>query len=332
MRSYIIRRLLLTIPTVFIISIIIFFGTRLIPGDVIDAMVLRIVDSGSVSIDIEAAREMLERALGLDVALPVQYGRWMGVLPGADGNFSGILQGNWGKSLWHPSTVVEEIAQRWPITIELGIMALILGLLIALPIGIFSAVRQDSWGDHLARSFAIAAIAVPGFWIATLVMVFPAIWWGYMPPIMYVPFFEDPLTNLQMFIAPSFVLGLGMAGATMRLARTMMLEVLRQDYIRTAWSKGLRERVVVIRHALKNAIIPVITLIGLRVPILIGGSVVMERIFVLPGMGSLIFDSIGDRDYPLISGAVIFFGFGIVLINLLIDLTYAFLDPRVRYG
>ena len=226
-RSYIIRRLLLTIPTLFIISFIIFFGTRLIPGDVIDAMVLRIVDSGSVSVDIEAAREMLERAMGLDVPLPVQYGRWMGVLPGADGNFSGILQGDLGESIWHPSTVVEEIAQRWPITIELGIMALILGLLIALPIGIFSAVRQGTWGDQLARSFSIVAIAVPGFWIATLVMVFPAIWWGYMPPIMYVPFFEDPLPNLQMFIAPSFVLGLGMAGALGRGYRA-----------KTLWVKG----------------------------------------------------------------------------------------------
>ncbi len=328
MRAYIIRRLLLTIPTIFVVTVIIFIIIRLIPGDAIDAMAATLERQG---VQIELAREQIERWLGLDVPIVQQYGRWMGVWPQADGSFSGLFQGDLGESYWQLGPVTESIARRWPVTLQLGIMAVIIAQLIALPIGIYSALRQDTWGDYIGRSFAIGLIAIPGFWIATMVIVFPAIWWGYMPPIIYVPFLEDPLRNLEMFILPATILGMGMAGGTMRMTRTMMLEVLRQDYIRTAWAKGLKEKVVIVRHAFKNALIPVITVIGLSVPVMIGGAVILEMIFNLPGMGSLILHATQYRDYPILSGTVLVFGLGMVVINLVVDIAYAYLDPRIHY-
>ena len=328
MRAYIIRRVLLMVPTLFLVSVIIFILIRMVPGDVINAMEARMAQTGSMG---EINRVGLEKALGLDVPILTQYGRWIGVVPQADGRLSGVLQGDLGRSYWKPYTVLEEIAQRWPVTLQLGLMALIVAQLIALPIGIFSALRQDTWGDYIGRSFAILCIAIPGFWIATLVIVFPAIWWGHMPPVMLIHFIEDPIGNLQMFILPAIVLGMVMSGQTMRMTRTMMLEVLRQDYIRTAWAKGLKERVVILRHALKNALMPVINLIGFQVPVLVGGAVIIEQIFVLPGMGFLIVSSISQRDYPVLGGTMLLFGAGMVFFNLVVDLTYGFLDPRVRY-
>jgi len=328
MRAYIIRRLLLAIPTVFLVTLIIFFLIRLVPADAVDAMAVWLTKEGA---EFEMAREEVERMLGLDVPIYQQYGRWLGVVPQADGNFSGLFQGDLGKSFWRPGTVVEEVARRWPVTVLLGIMGLVIAQLIALPIGIYSALRQDTWGDYVCRSFAILCIAVPAFWIATMVMVFPAIWWGYMPPLMHVPFLEDPLRTLRRYAAPAAVLGMAMSGVTMRMTRTMMLEVLKQDYIRTAWAKGLRERVVILRHTLKNALIPVVTIVGLQVPILVGGTVIIETIFVLPGMGSLLVEATRWRDYNVLSGGMLFFGAGLVLINLIVDLSYAYLDPRIRY-
>ncbi len=324
MRTYIIRRLLLMIPTLFLVSLIIFLLTHLLPGDVIDAMQAGITD-------VKLPRADLERALGLDVPLMHQYGRWMGVVPQADGNFSGLFQGNLGSSLWRKVPVLELVAKKWPVTLELGLMALIVSQLIALPIGIYSALRQDKWGDYIGRSFAILCISVLGFWLGTMIIVFPSIWWGYMPSIMLIPFTKDPIGNLKMFIVPAIIMGMAMSGMTMRMTRTMMLEVLRQDYIRTAWAKGLRERVVVMRHALKNALIPVITIVGFQVPVLIGGSVIIEQIFVLPGMGRLIIEATLYRDYPVISGILLLFSVILVLVNLMIDLTYGYLDPRVHY-
>ena len=228
-------------------------------------------------------------------------------------------------------TVNELLALKWPVTLELGIMALIIGQLIALPIGIYSALRQDTTGDYIARTFAILCISVPGFWIATVVIVMPSIWWNYMPPIMLIHFTEDPIGNLGMFIVPGIVLGMGMSGGTMRMTRTMMLEVLRQDYIRTAWAKGLRERVVIVRHALKNALIPVVTIIGFQLPLLVGGTVLIEQIFVLPGMGRLLVDGLLKRDEPLIGGVMLIFAIVLMLINLMVDITYGYIDPRVHY-
>ncbi len=329
MRIYIIRRLALMIPTLLIVSMVIFLLIRLIPGSVVDAMIGAQESVSGTKLIVD--RAAIEKALGLDMPMPVQYGRWIGVLPGADGSFSGLIQGDFGTSMWRGTSVGEEIATRWPVTLELGFMALIIAQIIALPIGIFSALRQDTWGDYITRSFAILAISIPGFWLATLVIVFPSLWWGYMPPILLTTFLDDPIGHLQMFIIPAVVLGMAMSGMTMRMTRTMMLEVLRQDYIRTAWAKGLKERVVVMRHALKNALIPVITLVGLWVPIMLGGTVIIEQIFVLPGMGSLIGRAAQYRDYTILSGVLLIFGVGMVLINLMIDLTYAYLDPRVHY-
>jgi len=325
MRNYIIRRLLLMIPTLWIASLIVFFLIRLVPGTIVDIMVSEMHFFTAMD------KAAVERQLGFDVPAHIQYVRWMGLAPDGDGNFNGIFQGNLGTSLWRGTPVVDEIANRWPVTLELGIMALIVAQLIALPIGIYSALRQDTWGDYITRSFAIMCIAVPGFWLGTMVIVFPSIWWGWSPPIMLTRLTEDPIGNLKMFIIPAVVLGMALSGITMRMTRTMMLEVLRQDYIRTAWAKGLKERVVVVRHALKNALIPVIITVGIQLPLTIGGTVIIEQIFQLPGMGSLVVDSLIMRDYTIVTGIMLFFGVGVALINLMVDLTYGFLDPRIRY-
>ncbi len=316
----------------FIASLIIFLIIRIIPGDIIDSMVAQQRVGGGGGGATALTRAALEKALGMDVSIPVQYGRWVGVIPGADGSFSGVFQGDLGNSLWQENLPVTElISEKLPVTFELGLMAFIIAQLIALPIGVYSALRQDTWGDYIARSFAIMCIAVPGFWLATMIIVFPSIWWGYSPPLTLIRFTDDPIGNLKMFIIPAVVLGMVMSGGTMRITRTMMLEVLRQDYIRTAWAKGLRERVVIIRHALKNALIPVVTVIGYQVPIMFGGAVIIEQIFNLPGVGRLLLDATLSRDYTIVSGVMLVLGGVIVLVNLTVDLTYGYLDPRVHY-
>ena len=334
MRAYIIRRLLLIIPTLFILSILVFLSVRFIPGDVIDVMVGRMEAEGGGG---ELDREAMERMLGLDVPVYVQYGRWMGVLPTPDwltgeSDFNGLLQGTLGESLWGDWSVEEKILGRLPVTIELGVLAIVIGLVIALPVGIYSAIRQDTAADYVGRSIAIIGMATPNFWLGIMVMLYPAIWWGWSPPMEYIPLVEDPLGNLGMFIIPSLILGTASAAATMRMTRTMMLEVLRQDYIRTAWAKGLKERVVVLRHAVKNALIPIVTLVGMQLPILVGGSVIMENIFNLPGLGRLLLDALQNRDYPVVSGVNLFFATVVIGVNLMIDLIYPYLDPRVRYS
>ena len=324
MRVYITRRLLIMIPTLLLVTLLIFFLIYLIPGDIIDAMQAQTPDE-------KLDRALLEPELGLDKPLIVQYGRWVGIAPQADGSYSGIFQGDFGISWWQRVRVVKLVASAWPVTIQLGIMGLIVTQLIAFPVGIYSALRQDKWGDYIGRSFAILCISIPGFWLGTLVIVFPSIWWNYTPSLMLIRFTDDPIGNLKMFIVPAIIVGMAMAGALMRMTRTMMLEVLRQDYIRTAWAKGLKERVVVIRHAVKNALIPVVTILGLQIPVMIGGTVIIEQIFVLPGMGRLIIEAVIDRDEQLISGVVLIYAGVIVLVNLITDLTYAYLDPRIRY-
>ena len=210
-------------------------------------------------------------------------------------------------------------------------MSIVIGLVIALPVGIYSAIRQDTSADYVGRSVAIVGLATPNFWLAMMVMLYPVIWWGWAPPMEVIQFTEDPLGSLGVFIIPSLILGTYLSAATMRITRTMMLEVLRQDYIRTAWSKGLRERAVVVRHAIKNALIPIVTLVGLQLPILVGGSVIMENIFNLPGLGRLMLAALTDRDYPMVSGVNLVFGAAVVGVNLMVDLLYGYLDPRVRY-
>jgi peptide/nickel transport system permease protein len=249
-------------------SLIVFVTVRLIPGDVIDLM----LSQNDVAAD-KRSREQLIAALGLDVPMWRQYGRWVSAI---------LLHGDLGKSLWQRTPVASMVLDRLPVTFELGAIALLVGLAIALPIGVFSAVRQDTGGDYAARSFSILLLAVPSFWLGTMVVVFPSIWWGWSPPIEYAPFAESPATNLRQMMLPGAVLGAALSAITMRLTRTMMLEVLRQDYIRTAWAKGLSERLVIMRHALRNAMIPVVTLIGLQAPIVIGGAVIIKQIFVIP--------------------------------------------------
>ena len=318
MRAYVIRRLLLIIPTLLLLTILVFLSVRFLPGDVIDAMLGRMEYDQPGASD----REALERMLGLDVPGYVQYARWLGGI---------LLHGSLGESLMGRGAVEEQIINRLPVTVELGLLAILIGLVIALPVGIYSAIRQDTAADYAGRSVAIIGLATPNFWLGIMVMIYPAIWWGWSPQMELIPFSEDPLGNLRMFLIPSLILGTASAAALMRLTRTMMLEVLRQDYIRTAWSKGLQERVVIIRHTIKNALIPVVTLIGLQLPILIGGSVIMENIFNLPGLGRLILVALNDRDYPLISGINLFFATAVMGANLVTDLLYAFLDPRIRY-
>ena len=332
MRAYIVRRLLLMVPTLLILTVIVFLAVRFIPGDIVDAMTLE-MERWGVDID----REAVERMLGLDVPVHVQYGRWMGVLPTPDwvtgeSHFKGLLQGTLGESLRRTHlTVEEEILGRFPVTIELGVIAIVIGLLIALPVGIYSAIRQDTAADYVGRTAAVIGMATPNFWLALMVIIFPAIWWGWTPPLQWVPFTDDPLGNLGILIIPSVILGTAMSAGTMRMTRTMMLEVLRQDYIRTAWSKGLKERVVIVRHAIRNALMPIVTLVGLSLPLLVGGSVIMENIFNLPGLGRLMLTALNDRDYPLVSGVNLFFGALVLVTNLLIDMIYPYIDPRVRY-
>ena len=333
MKAYIIRRLLLIIPTLWILTIIVFLSVRFIPGDTIDY-----IEASMEYLGTGVDREAVERMLGLDVPVYVQYGRWIGGLPTPDwvtgeSHFKGLLQGTLGESLWGgPLPIEERIVGRLPVTIQLGIMSIVIGLLIALPVGIYSAIRKDTAADYAGRSVAIIGMATPNFWLALMVMLYPAIWWGWSPPMEYIPFTEDPLGNLGVLIIPSLILGTALAANEMRMTRTMMLEVLRQDYIRTAWSKGLNERVVVLRHALKNALIPVVTMIGMELPILVGGSVIMENIFNLPGLGRLMLMALDERDYPMVSGINLVFATAVVGINLIIDLIYPYLDPRVRYS
>lgn len=315
MGTYILRRILLLIPTIFFVTSIIFVLIQLIPGDVITNM---LVDFQYRYTERDMAD--LKERLGIDVPIYMQYLRWMG----------DVLQGDLGRSLYTNRSVTEDVLNKFPISLELGIMAIIASLVIALPVGIYSAVRQDTVGDYIARSFAILCISVPSFWLATLVIVYPSIWFGWTPELEYIPFREDPGRNLLQFFIPAVIMGMYMSGTTMRMTRTMMLEVLRQDYIRTAWSKGLRERTVIIRHSLKNAAIPVVTLIGLMLPVLVGGSVIMEEMFGLPGVGRYMLESIGRRDYIVLAGCTISLATAVILANLLIDVSYAWLDPRVR--
>jgi len=319
MGGYIIRRVVLIVPTLFLVTIIVFGVIRMIPGDVIDLMVAEMASESGLGAELDP--DYIREMLGLDVPIHVQYGTWI----------ANMFQGNLGDSLWTQRAVTEDLIGRIPISFELGFIALIIGTVVAIPIGIYSAIRQDTIGDYLGRSVAVAALSLPNFWVATMIIVFPSIWWNWSPPVKYIPFLEDPLANLAQFIIPAAIMGMQMSGGTMRMTRTMMLEVLRQDYIRTAWSKGLKERIVVVRHALRNALMPVVTQIGMRLPVMIAGAVILEQIFCLPGVGNLLVQAINKRDYPVISGVNLTLATFILFANLLVDLTYGYLDPRIHY-
>ena len=320
MGTYIVRRLLLVIPTLLIVTALTTVAIRLIPGDAVDVLVGQMDLSGKEN-RVEL-RARLEAELGLDAPIPVQYVRWWKDV---------LLHGDLGDSIFMGISVKSQIIQRLPVTLEIGVLALIIAMLISFPIAIFSAVRQDTIGDYAFRSLAIIFISLPEFWVGIMVVVFPSIWWGWSPPIINISLWDDPIGNLKMYILPAAILGMGINGVNMRLMRTMMLEVVREDYIRTAYAKGLTERVVILRHAVKNALIPVVTVIGLNVPVVIGGSIIIEQIFGLPGMGRLAVEAAFIRDYPVIIGVTLVYAFVVLLIILITDLSYAFLDPRIRY-
>lgn len=319
MLNYIIRRLLLAIPTLLLLSLIVFITIRFIPGDVIDQIVAE--NPTWTGVDREEAKEIIRADLGLDKPIHVQYFNWLG----------GVLRGDLGLSLLTYRPIGPDILSRIPVTVELGLIALITSMCISLPVGIYSAARQDTWGDMVCRVVAILCITMPAFWIGTMVIVFGSVTFGWTPALRYIPITQDFWGNLGQFIIPGVIMGMVMSGTTMRMTRTMMLEVLREDYIRTAWSKGLKERVVILRHGLKNALIPVVTLIGGGIPILIAGSVILEQIFVLPGTGRLLVDALGRRDYPVIQSVNLVIACFVMITNLAVDISYAYLDPRIRY-
>ena len=313
MRTYILRRLVIAIPSLFIASLIVFTLPRLIPGDVVQLM----FEEKGYGKDLEEMRAKL----GLNRPIPVQYVDWLGR----------VVRGDLGESLWTRQAVVDQVGQRLPVTLFLGFEALLVALIIGVPIGIIAAVRQDGAIDFVARSAAILGLSIPAFVTSIAVILLPAIWWGWSPVTTFVKFSADPAAYALQFVLPAIILGIASAAAIMRLTRGMLLEVLRQDYVRTAWAKGLRERAVVLKHGLKNAVIPVITVLGLQVAQIAGGAVIVETIFGIPGMGQFLVEAIVQRDYPVVQGINLLIVIVIVATNLLVDLTYALLDPRIRY-
>ncbi len=322
MRGYLVRRFILLIPTLFIVTIMVFLVVRFVPGNVIDMMAAEMSNLGEATTEAEIDIEWVRQKLGLDVPVHVQYGRWIGGI---------ILHGDLGNSLWTQRPVIDDLRARIPVTFELSLMSLIISILIAIPVGVYSAIRQDTMGDYVGRTFAIAGLAIPNFWLGTMIVVLPAIYWGWSPPIEYIPLVDDVSGNLGQFIIPAIIMGTGTSAGLMRMTRTMMLEVLRNDYIRTAWAKGLTERVVVLRHALKNASLPLITILGARIPGLLGGAIIMEQIFCLPGMGRLMIAAINNRDYPIISSVNLIMAIIVMVCIIITDISYAYVDPRIRY-
>ena len=316
MQRYIARRLFLAVPTVFGVIVFVFIALRVLPGNVLQALT---AEGGFLS---EEQLKTLEKEMGLDKPLIVQFGLW----------WAGVFQGDFGESLFHKRPTLNLWARSVPISIQLGFMGLILALLIGIPIGVLSAVKQDTPLDYAGRLIAILGVSAPDFWIGTLVIVYSAIWFGYMPPADFANFFDNPGKNLQQMMIPAFILGYRLSAVIMRMTRATMLEVLRQDYMRTAYSKGLARNTAIYRHALKNAMIPVVTIVGTQISRLMGGVVILETLFSLPGMGRLTFDSIYLRDYTQVQTQVFFIALTFVVMNLIVDLSYGLLDPRIRYS
>jgi peptide/nickel transport system permease protein len=314
-RTYVARRLLQGVLVLWLVSLLIFSLVRILPGD---AVIMQLDQAAA------PAPEVLARArqqLGLDRPFMEQYRTWIGA----------AVQGDLGRSLITRRPVTQELLKRINLTSHLAVMSVMVALLIALPVGVLSAVRQDTASDYVGRFFAVLGLSLPDFWLATVVITFLAIWFQWIPPIGFAAIWEDPVRCLSQLGIPALIIGARLAAVSMRMTRSSLLEVLRQDYIRTARAKGTRERAVIVRHALKNAFIPVITVIGQQFSVLLGGTVIVEFIFLQPGVGSLMLDAVLLRDYTLIQGAVLFFAAVIVVANLVVDLSYGWLDPRIRY-
>ncbi len=310
------QRLLGVIPTLLLLLMLVVVMVRIIPGDIVDIMLSE--QGGARNVD----REAVERRLGIDDPLPLQYLSYA----------RGFLTGDLGQSLWDQQPVAPRIFQRLPTTLEIAFLAICISMFLAITFGVIAAIRQDSLMDYTPRSVAVFFLSIPDFALGTLALVLPAVWWQWSPPLIWHSFTDDPVKHFLQLMIPVIVVGIRLSASVMRLTRTMMLEVLRQDYTRTAWAKGLNERAVVLRHALKNALIPVVTLLGLELAALISGIVIMESIFAIPGIGRLLIESIASRDYPMIQGITLVIGAMVILVNLLVDLSYAVLDPRVRLG
>jgi peptide/nickel transport system permease protein len=316
MRTYIAKRLLLIIPTLLGAATLVFLIMRVIPGDV--ALLILGGDQGQID---QKQLDAMRRQLGLDQPLLVQFGTWLW----------GVVRFDFGKSLWTGQPVTEELLIRLPLSLQLALMATMVSVLISIPLGMLAAVRQDTWVDYLIRVFSIGGLAIPGFWVGILCILFLVIFFGWGPPLEFTPPWVNPWANLQIMIWPVLTVGYRYAAVTTRMTRSTLLDVLREDYIRTAWAKGLRERAVVIRHALKNSMLPVVTLIGTEFAFLIGGLVVTETVFTLNGVGRFVVDAVAHRDYPVVQALIFLIAFSFVIVNLLVDLTYAWFDPRIRY-
>lgn len=313
MLAYSLRRLALMVPVIVLVSIIIFILIRMIPGDAVSLMLNESADS-------EAAAEM-RHDLGLDEPVAVQYLYWV----------RDALQGNLGTSLWTNNPVISEIGRALPVTIELTLLSMFIATCIAIPAGLISSTRYDTITDYTVRTISIAGLSIPNFWLGTMFVMLPALWFKWIPPVDYVPIYDDPIQNLKQFILPALALGYYLSAITMRMMRSQMLEVLRADYIRTARAKGLRERAVVMGHAVRNALIPVVTVMGSQMGSLMNGSIITEQIFVLPGLGRLTLWSLQVRDYPQIQANILMIVLITLVLNLLTDISYGWLNPRIRY-
>jgi peptide/nickel transport system permease protein len=322
-RTYVLRRVLINIPVVWLVATLVFLATSVLPGDFV---VQRIASSDPTSTDPKAKElqiKAIRKELGLDDPVGVRYVKYLG----------NLLRGDLGESFTTKRSSVDALKDGLPYTLQLSIMSLIIGVVTSIPIGIISAVRQDSILDYFLRVFAIVALAAPPFWVATMFALYVTRWGWWDIPVSQQPlFWDDPVESLKLFGIPAIVGGLASGAGVMRLLRSQMLEVLRQDYIRTAWAKGVRERVVIGRHALKNALVPVVTVLGLTIAGLLSGNVVLENIFGIPGIGRRIVFAIQARDVPVIQAFVVIIATFVVFVNLAVDLLYGVLDPRIRYG
>jgi len=315
MQTFILRRLLIGVVILFVLSVAVFYLNRVVPGD----PAIRICGLNCTSDQIKA----IHHDMGLDKSYPAQYWDWI----------SGVLTGDLGTSSVNHKDVAPQIWHRAPVTLELMVLTLVLTIVVGIPFGMISAVWRNSPADYFVRSTAVFGLAVPSFWLATLVLILPVTWWGYAPTLgRAIPLTEDPLGNLKQYLPAAAVLALGSAAGIMRLTRSSLLEVMRQDYMRTARAKGLRERAVVVRHGLKNSLIPVITVLGLQVSTLLGGAIIIERIFALPGEGLFTLDALINKDFDVVQTMTLYAGVAVVFMNLAVDVCYAWLDPRIRYS
>lgn len=319
MQAYIVKRCLLFIPTLLMATLVAFLLLRVIPGD--PALVKLAGDTGDASFT-PAELHALRVKLGTDKPLYVQYGEWVW----------GMARLDFGESMFFETPVVNDLATKLPITLELTVLAMLIATIIAVPLGLISAIKQDTPADYLARVISIGGVALPNFWVGILIVYFLVLWFNWMPPLGYASLWDDPWTNLQQFIFPALALGFYQMAFTARVTRSSMLEVYREDYTRTARGKGLAERVVILRHALKNALLPVVTISGYQFGRLLGGTVVIETIFMIPGMGKLLIDSVFHRDYTEVQAIVMVITVIVLLLNLALDLVYGWLNPRIRYG